>query len=113
MEFERRFNKEPGERLSEKIEEKLLPEKLREWFKIIRGLGHVHTELSSETGVKGEARYKIEDIFEYWENIINRSDQVCFDYFILADHASNPSLPQPLSLAEGEKFLRQKKNYIN
>jgi histidinol phosphatase-like PHP family hydrolase len=117
--------KDEEEKIEEEIEEK--PEKaemekektikeekgpveiMEKWFEVLRGAGHVHTELSGETSTPGEARYSLEEIFSYLENTIGRGERRFFDYFIIADHPSSAEAPRSLTEEEEARFLEQKR----
>lgn len=101
----------PEERPVERIDIMTAVRIRREWFSLLRGLGHVHTELSSLASVPGEARYSPEQIFDYLENVVDRGEQKYVDFFIVTDHASSAEAPKKLTEKEIERFLEQKKKF--
>lgn len=84
-------------------------ENLPQWIEFLKGAGHFHTELSGEIGTPGEARYSLEQIFQYLESLNAGKRGKIFEFFIVADHCSDPGNPRIISPQEGERFLEQKK----
>jgi histidinol phosphatase-like PHP family hydrolase len=101
----------PEEKPAERIDVTTAARIRREWFSLLRGPGHVHSELSSLTGIPGEARHSPEQIFDYLERIVDQGEQKFTDYFIVTDHVSSAEVPQKITKEKAKLFLEQKKKF--